>query len=98
MINNVHCPQPFSCYLIGTEVIGPYDEEINHDSKIFLIFVLISSLFVYNSFWAIDENQINVLSFVLSSSKTIKLKIVSFEDKEEELAKYLLTLLWLLRD
>ena len=91
MINNVHCPQPFSCYLIGTEVIGPYDEEINHDSKIFLIFV-------YNSFWAIDENQINVLSFVLSSSKTIKLKIVSFEDKEEELAKYLLTLLWLLRD
>ena len=41
---------------------------------------------------------INVLSFVLSSSKTIKLKIVSFEDKEEELAKYLLTLLWLLRD
>ena len=58
IINNVHSSQPFPCYLIDTEGLGAYDEEINHDSKIFLIAVLISSLFVYNSFGAIDENQI----------------------------------------
>ena len=98
MINNVHCPQPFPCYLIDTEGLGAYDEEVNHDSKIFLIAVLISSLFVYNSFGAIDENQINDLSFVLNLSKTIKIKSVSIEDNEEELAKYFPTLLWLLRD
>ena len=98
MINNVHSPEPFPCYLIDTEGLGAYDEEINHDSKIFLIAVLISSLFVYNSFGAIDENQINNLSFVLNLSKTIKIKSVSIEDNEEELAKYFPTLLWLLRD
>ena len=98
ILNNVHSSQPFPCYLIDTEGLGAYDEEINHDSKIFLIAVLISSLFVYNSFGAIDENQINDLSFVLNLSKTIKIKSASIEDNEEELAKYFPTLLWLLRD
>ena len=98
IINNVHCSKPFPCYLIDTEGLGAYDEEINHDSKIFLIAVLISSLFVYNSFGAIDENAINNLSFVLNLSKTIKIKSVSIEDNEEELAQYFPTLLWLLRD
>ena len=98
IINNVHCSKPFPCYLIDTEGLGAYDEEINHDSKIFLIAVLISSLFVYNSFGAIDENAINNLSFVLNLSKTIKIKSVSIEDNEEELAQYFPTLLWLLRE
>ena len=98
IINNVHSSKPFPCYLIDTEGLGAYDEEINHDSKIFLIAILISSLFIYNSFGAIDENQINDLSFVLNLSKTIKIKSVSLEDNEEELAKYFPTLLWLLRD
>ena len=87
-ISNVHSSTPFPAYLIDTEGLGAYDEEINHDSKIFLIAVLISSLFIYNSFGAIDENQINNLSFVLNLSKTIKIKSASIEDNEEELAKY----------
>ena len=98
IINNVHNPGPFPAYLIDTEGLGAYDEEINHDSKIFLIAVLISSLFIYNSFGAIDENQVSNLSFVLDLSKTIKIKSVQLEDNEEELAKYFPTLLWLLRD
>jgi hypothetical protein len=98
MINNVHSPKPFPCYLIDTEGLGAYDEEVNHDSKIFLIAVLISSLFIYNSFGAIDENEINNLSFVLNLSKTIKIKSVTIEDNEEDLALYFPTLLWLLRD
>ena len=48
MVTNVHSPNPFPCFLIDTEGLGAYDEEINHDSKIFLIAVLISSLFIYN--------------------------------------------------
>ena len=97
-ISNMHSSTPFPAYLIDTEGLGAYDEEINHDSKIFLIAVLISSLFIYNSFGAIDENQINNLSFVLNLSKTIKIKSASIEDNEEELAKYFPNLLWLLRD
>ena len=98
MISNVHSKTPFPVFLIDTEGLGAYDEEINHDSKIFLIAILISSLFIYNSFGAIDENAINTLSFILNLSKTIKIKSANKDDKEEELAEYFPTLLWLLRD
>ena len=97
-ISNVHNPSPFPTYLIDTEGLGAYDEEINHDSKIFLIAILISSLFIFNSVGTLDENEINNLSFVLNLSKTIKIKSVSIEDNEEDLARYFPTLLWLLRD
>ena len=98
IISNSHCPKPFPCFLIDTEGLGAYDEEVNHDSKIFLIAVLISSLFIFNSFGAIDEMAINSLSFVLNLSKTIKIKSVNINDNEEDLAEYFPTLLWLLRD
>ena len=98
MISNSHCKEPFPCFLIDTEGLGAYDEEVNHDSKIFLIAILISSLFIFNSFGTIDENAINSLSFVLNLSKTIKLRNNSTIDNEEELAEYFPTLYWLLRD
>ena len=100
IISNNHCKEEFPCFLIDTEGLGAYDEEVNHDSKIFLIAVLISSLFIYNSVGYIDENTINNLSFVLNLSKTIKLRNNSSVDDndDEELAKYFPTMLWLLRD
>ena len=98
MITNTHSKKPFPVYLIDTEGLGAYDEEINHDTKIFLISILISSLFIYNSFGAIDENAINSLSFILNLSKTIKIKSVNKSDSEEELSEYFPSLLWLLRD
>ena len=98
MITNSHCKEPFPVFLIDTEGLGAYDEEINHDTKIFLISILISSLFIYNSFGAIDENAINSLSFILNLSKTIKIKSVNKTDTEEELSEYFPSLLWLLRD
>ena len=39
IIQNNHSKNPFPCFLIDTEGLGAYDEEINHDSKIFLISV-----------------------------------------------------------
>ena len=64
----------FPTYLIDTEGLGAYDEDINHDSKIFLIAILISSLFIYNSIGTIDENALSNLSFILNLSKSLKLK------------------------
>ena len=98
IINNKNCPNKFPCFLVDTEGLGAYVEEINHDSKIFLISILISSLFIYNSFGAIDETAITTLSFILNLSKLIKIKSLSHEDKEEELAEYFPAFLWLLRD
>ena len=66
--------EEFPCFMIDTEGLGAYGEEVNYDSKIFLISILISSLFIYNPFGTIDENAISSLSFVLNLSKTIKLK------------------------
>ena len=98
IVSNSHCKEPFPCFLIDTEGLGAYDEEVNHDSKVFLIAILISSLFIYNSFGTIDENAINSLSFVLNLSKTIKLRNNSINDNESELAEYFPSLYWLLRD
>ena len=80
--------EEFPCFMIDTEGLGAYDEEVNRDSKIFLISILISSLFIYNPFGTIDENAISSLSFVLNLSKTIKLKNSSKEDNKNELANY----------
>jgi hypothetical protein len=96
-VENNHCKEKFPVFMIDTEGLGAYDEEINHDSKIFLIAVLISSLFIFNSFGNIDENAINSLSFILNLSKTIKLSENS-ANNDSELAKCFPSLLWLLRD
>ena len=90
--------EEFPCFMIDTEGLGAYDEEVNHDSKIFLIAILISSLFIFNSFGTIDENAISSLSFVLNLSKIIKLKNSFKEDNKDELAQYFPYFLWLLRD
>lgn len=99
IISNNHSSEPFPAFLIDTEGLGAYDEEVNHDSKIFLIAILISSLFIYNSFGTIDETSINNLSLILNLSKSIKLhNTKSVHNEEEEMAKYFPSLLWLLRD
>ena len=103
MITNKNSQNTFPAYLIDTEGLGAYDEEINHDSKIFLIAILISSLFIYNSFGTIDEVALNNLSLILNLSKSLKLRnnsnvLNSKESDDKEMAKYFPSLLWLLRD
>ena len=103
MISNKNSSTSFPAYLIDTEGLGAYDEEINHDSKIFLIAILISSLFIYNSFGTIDEVALNNLSLILNLSKSLKLRnnsnvLNSKESEDKEMAKYFPSLFWLLRD
>ena len=103
IINNNYSNTPFPAYLIDTEGLGAYDEEVNHDTKIFLIAILISSLFIYNSFGTIDEVALNNLSLILNLSKSLKIRnnsnsLNANENDEEEMAKYFPSLLWILRD
>ena len=102
LISNSHSKESFPTFLIDTEGLGAYDEEINHDSKIFLIAILISSLFIYNSFGTIDENALNNLSLIVNLSKSLKLTNNTFNkyyiNEVEEMSKYFPSLLWLLRD
>jgi len=96
-VENNHHNEKFHVLVVDTEGLGAYDEEVNHDTKIFLIAVLISSLFLYNSFGSIDETSINTLSFVLNLSNSIQLSN-NKKVEPEDLSKYFPSLLWLLRD
>ena len=106
IINGDSNEEQFPTYLIDTEGLGAYDEDINHDSKIFLIAILISSLFIYNSIGTIDENALSNLSFILNLSKSLKLKNnedininnISDINTDNEFAKYFPILFWVLRD
>ena len=103
IISNNYSNTSFPAYLIDTEGLGAYDEEINHDTKIFLIAILISSLFIYNSFGTIDEVALNNISLILNLSKSLKIRnnsnsLNANENDEEEMAKYFPSLLWILRD
>jgi hypothetical protein len=57
--------------LIDSEGIGAFDEDDNHDTKIFLMALLLSSYFIYNSMGTIDENAINNLSLIVFHSLLI---------------------------
>jgi len=63
-----------SMIVVDTEGLGAYDEDENHDSKIFLLALLLSSLLIYNSVGTIDENALNSLSLVINLAKKIQLK------------------------
>lgn len=57
--------------VIDTEGLGAFDEDENHDAKIFLLALLLSSFIIYNSVGTIDENALNNLSLVINLSKQI---------------------------
>lgn len=47
------------------------DENVNHDSRIFLFSLLLSSYFIYNSVGTIDENALNTMSLIINLAKEI---------------------------
>ena len=57
--------EKISVLIIDTEGIGACEEEETHDTKIFLIAMLLSSYFIYNSMGNIDEKAIQNLSLIV---------------------------------
>ncbi len=57
--------------IIDTEGFGGMDENVNHDTRIFLFSLLLSSYFIYNSVGNIDENSFNTLSLIINLAKDI---------------------------
>ena len=48
----------FKALIIDSEGIGAFNEDENHDTRIFLLALLLSSYFIYNSMGTIDENAL----------------------------------------
>lgn len=57
--------------VIDTEGFGGMDENVNHDTRIFLFSLLLSSFFIYNSLGSIDENALNNISLIVNLAKEI---------------------------
>ena len=60
--------EKYQVLVVDSEGIGAFDEDVNHDTKIFLLALLLSSSFIFNSMSTIDENAINSLSLIINLS------------------------------
>lgn len=82
--------------VIDSEGLGAFDEDANHDTRIFLLALLLSSYFIYNSVGSIDENALQNLSLIVNLSKQIQAK--SGSSSLEDISEYFPSFLWVLRD
>jgi hypothetical protein len=57
-IDNRPGEPPYKVFIVDSEGIGAFNEDQNHDTRIFLLALLLSSYFVYNSMGTIDENAL----------------------------------------
>lgn len=89
----------FKALIVDSEGIGAFNEDQNHDTRIFLLTMLLSSYFIYNSMGTIDENALQNLSLIINLSKQLELKGKKAEDIDPEtVSKYFPSFLWVVRD
>ena len=79
--------------IIDTEGLGAVDETNNHDSRIFLFSLLLSSYFIYNSVGSIDENALNNLNLIINLASSIQKK----SENKYDISLYP-AFLWIVRD
>eukprot|EP01022_Parablepharisma_sp_SALTPOND_P025670 TRINITY_DN602_c1_g1_i1.p1 TRINITY_DN602_c1_g1~~TRINITY_DN602_c1_g1_i1.p1 ORF type:complete len:1870 (-),score=221.62 TRINITY_DN602_c1_g1_i1:13785-19394(-) len=85
-------------FVVDTEGLGAIDEDENHDTKVVLLGLLLSSLMLYNSMGSIDENALNSLSLVVNISKTLQANNSGEKLDDDEFAKNFPSFFWILRD
>jgi hypothetical protein len=73
-------------WILDTEGFGATDRDDHYDLQIFMLTTLISSVLMYNSFGALDENTINKLGAICKKSQKLDSSISN------------LTIFWILRD
>lgn len=90
---------PVNILVIDTEGLGALDRDSNYDSRIFSLAVLVASCFLYNSVGNIDEQALELLSFVVNLTKQIQIRANPNEDVDfEDYAQHFPSFLWILRD
>ena len=65
--------EDFEVLVLDTEGFGGINENQNHDNRIFIFALLLSSMFIYNSTGSIDENALQTLSLIVNLAKNIQL-------------------------
>lgn len=93
-----HKDKDLKVLVIDSEGIGALNEDANHDTRIFLLALLLSSYFIYNSMGTIDENALQNISVIVNLSKEIQVKEREFKTDTDEIPKYFPSFLWVVRD
>jgi len=83
--------------VLDTEGFGGIDESTNHDSRIFMFSLLLSSYFIYNSVGNIDERALQTISLIVNLAKQIQCKTKQ-SNAEEDTKIYFPFFLWVIRD
>jgi hypothetical protein len=98
----VHCKEEneeFNALVMDSEGIGAIDEDQNHDTRVFLLATLLSSLLIYNSVGTIDEAALQNLSLIVNLSKQLQVRAQAGKETDpEELRSYFPSFMWVLRD
>ena len=91
-INNDYIMDEIPCYIL--DIINLDINNENNDSKIFLVMILISSIFLFISD-DINEEAFNFFNFIINLIKTIKIRNIT-EEENNELNEFLPKLFWIL--
>ncbi|XP_068280616.1 guanylate-binding protein 1-like isoform X3 [Nyctibius grandis] len=98
------CKPGHTLVLLDTEGLGDVEKcDINNDTWIFVLTVLLSSTLIYNSKGTIDQQAMDQLHYVMKLSEHIKLKAApeKSEDELKDSEKFVLffpTFVWAVRD
>ena len=80
---------------MDTEGLGSLEEGEQTDTKIFLMALMLSSYFIYNSMGSIDEKAVQSLSLIINLSKLLQKGDVK---DRQNIIECFPSFLWLVRD
>jgi hypothetical protein len=81
--------------VMDTEGLGSLEEGEQTDTKIFLMSMLLSSYFIYNSVGSIDEKAVQSLSLIINLSKLLQ---KGGSREMQDIVNCFPSFLWLVRD
>ena len=82
--------------VLDSEGLAAIDVDSNHDSRVFSLIMLLSSVFLYNSMGAIDEGALENLSLIINLTKNIQVKVNNEDADYEDYAHFMPNFLWVL--
>lgn len=80
--------------LMDTEGLNSCNRDINVDTKIFTLSVILSSYFLYNNLNAIDENTIESLSLVVQLAKFLQKQVKNGEVDIKSISPKFMWVVW----
>jgi hypothetical protein len=85
--------------VMDTEGFGAVTEGQNHDSRVVLFSMLLSSMFIYNSVGSIDENALQSLGLIVNMAKNIQKEGTGSQELDDEtIIETFPNFVWVVRD